>query len=107
MDSILDQEYADAKKQKDHHKFKDRQLKTDIINVMETESGRRLIYKILDDTKMFALTLYHADQSAMCYNIGKRDMGMKIFDLINAAAPELLNKMLKEESNYGRRKASK
>ena len=57
----------------------------DLKDIMETEGGRRFIYRLLDDC--------NADSADLCqdaYNLGRRSVGMKLLQDIRSL-PEGLN----------------
>jgi hypothetical protein len=74
-----------------------RQELDDIITVLGTISGRRLMWRLMEKCKTFSSIW---DPSAKIhYNAGKQDLGHFIMAEIIEANPKLFTKMMSEHSN--------
>ena len=77
---------------------KRRQELNDIRTVLSTISGRRLLWRMMEQCKTFSSVM---DNSAakVTYNAGKQDLGHFIMAEIVEADENLLFKMMKEQKN--------
>jgi hypothetical protein len=67
----------------------------DVQKVMKTPHGRRVMWRILEQSKMLATDLFAGDERTNV-NIGRRDMGVWLYNEIMLHAPEQFIKVLQE-----------
>lgn len=78
----------------------------DVKNVMGTASGRRLVWRILEQTRIFGAT-FNTDPMLMSHSEGQRNIGLFLFSDVMEACPEKYLTMVKgvqerEERRHGR-----
>ena len=71
----------------------------DVVTVMNTPSGRRFVYHLLDIGQAFGEVM--TGSSWTFFNLGKRDMALRIMDMTMKACPDKYSLML-EERNRGK-----
>ena len=67
----------------------------DIENIMNTESGRRFIWSLLEETKVFASS-FTGDNNSTNFNEGQRNAGLRVFSRVMAVCPDMWLVMAKE-----------
>lgn len=72
----------------------------DIRRVMSTPYGRRVIWRVLTECKVFG-TVLHPSGSMTYYNSGRQDLGHWLMGEIVEAGEELLFNVMKENYNKG------
>jgi len=84
---------------KQERKAKDirRQELNDIRTVLSNASGRRLLWRLLEECKTFA-AVFKDNPSYMSYLSGKQDLGHFLMSEITEADENLLLKMMKDNS---------
>lgn len=83
-------------------------LKSDVISVMSSRHGRRLIATMLNQVG-FMRSTYSPDPHTSYFNEGMRNVGFWLFSLIDAHCPEQFLTMMKEakqEEEYDRQSTS-
>ncbi|EPV6100127.1 hypothetical protein ACV8AU_001135 [Escherichia coli] len=70
----------------------------DIRQVMSTESGRRVIWSVLEQGKVFAAT-FSVDPCVTAFNEGQRNLALVLFSRVMTACPEQYLKMADEAKN--------
>ena len=71
----------------------------DLLSVLQTIQGRRVVWRILSKCKTFE-TIWHAS-AAIHYNAGQQDIGHWLLNEISASGPEPLMRLMKENYNKG------
>jgi hypothetical protein len=71
------------------------QEREDIQYVMKSPQGRRVMWRILEQSKMLATDLFAGDERTNV-NIGRRDMGVWLYTEIMQHAPEKFITILQE-----------
>ena len=71
------------------------QEQDDFKNVMNTQSGRAFVWRILDVLTGFNGTAFANNAGIYC-NVGKQDVGRSIYDEIMVLCPDLYMKMRNE-----------
>lgn len=69
----------------------------DIRQVMSTESGRRVVWAVLEQGKVFAAT-FAIDPCVTAFNEGKRNLALALFSRVMSVCPEQYLKMADEAS---------
>lgn len=72
----------------------------DISGIMKTESGRKVMARILQAAGTFSPT-YHQDPHRCAQLSARRDLGLWLVDELKEAAPAQYLTLLKEEMNNG------
>lgn len=74
----------------------------DIKAVLNTPHGKRLLWRIMDHSKLLGMDLFTGD-SRTYYNLGKRDEGLWLYQEIMNADPEaflsMMQQRMKDETN--------
>lgn len=76
------------------------ELRNDIYNTMSEESGRRLMYRILETCGVYR-TSFNTNALTMAFNEGQRNVGLLFQAQMISSCPEFFELMLKE--NQGER----
>ena len=80
-------------------KERDHEL-ADLQAVLNTDAGRRLLWRILDRSKLLAQDLFTGN-SYTYYNLGKRDDGLWLYYEIMEAAPQAFISMMQAQLTKG------
>ena len=67
----------------------------DVIAVMDTAFGRRYVWRLLEEARVFASS-YAGQSNQTFFREGQRNMGLYIFNEVLDASPELFLLMQKE-----------
>lgn len=70
----------------------------DLKRVLALPEGRRLIWRILSETKFFCST-FQQDPNFHAYIAGKRDIGVFLFAEISRLGPKVFEQMQNEHKN--------
>jgi len=70
----------------------------DIKWLMGNKRGRRVIWRILDQTGVFRLS-FNTNSMAMAFAEGNRNYGNRVLSLIHTQCPELYPTMVKEQQD--------
>lgn len=85
--------------QKRENRLRDRKL-SDMRHVLKSAEGRRLLFDILDEAKIFHPSYVHGDNGyATTYNTGRQDMGRYVQNWIMEAKPEAYLQMQNEHAS--------
>ncbi len=97
MTDIYDQEQDERRTEEAERKAAElkRRDDQDIENIMNTESGRRFIWALLEDTKVFASS-FAGDNNATNFNEGQRNAGLRVFSDVMRVCPDMWLVMAKE-----------
>ena len=77
------------------------QLKADIIALMETGAGRRIVWRLLEETHIYQ-TCYRDNPLQMARAEGRREIGLKLTEWVSSHAWENYQLMLTEAQNERR-----
>jgi len=74
----------------------------DLEAVMETPQGRRVLWRILDQSKLLASNMFTGDNTTF-YNLGQRETGLWLYKEIMTANPKqflsMMEAQIKDENN--------
>ncbi len=70
----------------------------DIKWLMKSKQGRRIIWRLLDQSGVFRLS-FNSNSMTMAFNEGQRNFGNRTLAMIHILCPELYSTMLKESQN--------
>jgi hypothetical protein len=84
------------KKRIKKHKLREAREKEDIIKVLDTSHGRRLLWRILDQSKLLAPDMFTGQNNFTNHNLGKRDLGLWLYNEIMGSEPKAFIKMMDE-----------
>ena len=70
--------------------------------LMGSESGRRIVWRILEESGVFRSS-FHPTAMQMAFNEGRRNYGAQVLALVHLHAPELYARMTKENANGSRK----
>jgi len=91
-----------AAKRKKQIKILEQQDAEDIRTVLSTAAGRRFIWRILDQSKMLAPDMFTGNSTTF-HNLGKRDLGLWLYNEIMGADPKgflaMMENQLKEQQD--------
>lgn len=97
MTDAWDDEQPTADQQKRQRELAERDAE-DIRQVMSTESGRRVIWSVLEQGKVFAAT-FSVDPCVTAFNEGQRNLALALFSRVMTVCPEQYLKMADEAKN--------
>jgi len=97
MTDAWDDEQPTAEQQKRQLELAERDAE-DIRKVMSTESGRRVIWSVLEQGKVFAAT-FSVDPCVTAFNEGQRNLALVLFSRVMTVCPEQYLKMADEAKN--------
>lgn len=69
----------------------------DIRFVMDSQQGRRVVWSLLEQGKVFA-SCFSVDQSVTAFNEGQRNLALALFQRVMQHCPEQYLKMAEEAS---------
>ncbi|MGP9420079.1 Bbp19 family protein [Ewingella sp. AOP9-I1-14] len=97
MTDFNDQEDQEQLSEEAHKKAVERLKRDDqdIENVMSTVSGRRFVWKQLQETRVFQST-FAGDNNTTNFNEGQRNAGLRVFSDIMRVCPDMWLVMAKE-----------
>ena len=86
------------KKRKKKHQIRTSSEREDIAEVLNLASGRRLLWRIMEETRMFAPDLFvsDSDSSTFC-NLGSRNIGIWLYNEITRSDPGAFIKMMDKQ----------
>ena len=76
------------------HKLREAREKEDLSKVLGTPAGRRVLWRILDQSKMLATDLFTGQTDFTNHNLGKRDLGLWLYNEIMGSEPKAFVKMM-------------
>ena len=91
---VLGQERASADNAEEERRQRDEEI-SDLCRVMSTKEGRRFMWRLLSDAGVFRLS-FNVDAMQMAFAEGNRNTGLKYFNDIMAACPQLYTLMIDE-----------
>ncbi len=97
FDDYSDEEKAEAKAALDlKNKLRKEREDDDLEQVMNTECGRRFIWKILSASGVFHSS-FSSDPYSTAFNEGARNKGLELFNNLLSVCPDLYLVMAKED----------
>jgi len=94
-----------VKRARQHDKLALERDRTDLQHVLETQQGRRFLWKLLSDCGVFRLSFQYGDAQSTAFNEGRRGVGLALMVAIQDLDPTLYHRMAKEahdlEQAYG------
>tara|TARA_Y100001951_G_C11127139_1_gene176132 strand:- start:8 stop:328 length:321 start_codon:yes stop_codon:yes gene_type:complete len=99
------QDYTDPKQHKKRKKKHDLQVsreKEDMSKMLNNPAGRRVLWRIMDQSKLLAPDMFTGNSTTF-YNLGKRDLGLWLYNQIMGSEPKafltMMNDQLQENNN--------
>ncbi|MGB0752444.1 MAG: hypothetical protein ACPGQI_10830 [Gammaproteobacteria bacterium] len=89
-----DDEKQVGRAQSRHRKRRQVEL-DDLKQVLNTPSGRRFITRLLDQTGLLASDMFTGNSTTF-YNLGKRDVGLWVYNEIMKAKPESMIEIMND-----------
>lgn len=86
------------KKMKDAAIREQQRTANDWVNIMNTESGRRVIIDLLNQTG-YMCSVFDKHNSEMCKKVGKSEIGFYMQSMLARHAPKALIDIMTNESN--------
>lgn len=97
MENVQDVDFLDAFEKeieaKDASDLQKAQEKSDLISVMDTPEGERVLRRILAETKPFGLSYTRGDTHETAYREGMRRVGLWLLAQMGDANAELCNRV--------------
>ena len=87
-----------VKKRKKSAALKAQQNKAVLVSILSTPEGRNWMWSILSDMAVFH-TILPDDALKMSYQLGSRNVGLKLLNEITSTAPQAYIQMLREQGN--------
>lgn len=88
-----------AKKQERQNREREQ---TDLQTILESEQGRRFIWKQLCDAGVFRLSFIPGDSHSTAFHEGRRNQGLALMLAVNQLDPMLYFRMAKEAQDVER-----
>ncbi|POP42145.1 hypothetical protein CHU32_21085 [Superficieibacter electus] len=95
MTDIWEEEKLTAQQERAIQEREERDAE-DIRYVMATERGRRVVWNLLEQGKVFAST-FAVEPHVTSFNEGQRNVSLALFSRVMAVCPELYLKMAEEQ----------
>ncbi|MDF3570906.1 hypothetical protein [Enterobacter cloacae] len=92
----FDEEELRIQNERKKHDLEQRE-KDDIKFVMDSEQGRRVVWRVLESGRVFA-AIPPMDALAMAFNEGQRNLALELFQLVITHCPDQYLKMAAEAS---------
>ncbi|MBD9985668.1 Bbp19 family protein [Citrobacter portucalensis] len=92
----LDEEELRIQNERKKHDLEQRE-KEDIKFVMDSEQGRRVVWRVLESGRVFA-AIPPMDALAMAFNEGQRNLALELFQRVMTHCPDQYLKMAAEAS---------
>lgn len=92
----IDEEEMRIQNERKKHDLEQRE-KDDIKFVMDSEQGRRVVWRVLESGRVFA-AIPPMDALAMAFNEGQRNLALELFQRVMAHCPDQYLKMAAEAS---------
>ncbi|EKG2955546.1 hypothetical protein O2Z38_003330 [Salmonella enterica] len=92
----IDEEELRIQNERKKHDLEQRE-KDDIKFVMDSEQGRRVVWRVLESGRVFA-AIPPMDALAMAFNEGQRNLALELFQRVMTHCPDQYLKMAAEAS---------
>lgn len=92
----FDEEELRIQNERKKHDLEQRE-KDDIKFVMDSEQGRRVVWRVLESGRVFA-AIPPMDALAMAFNEGQRNLALELFQRVMTHCPDQYLKMAEEAS---------
>ena len=89
----------DRAEQELRRKLSAEQWKSDFMWLMKDKRGRRIVWKILSDARVFHSSFVANAPDVMAFNEGQRNIGLMLMDDINRFCPDLYQKIIEESKD--------
>ena len=90
------------KKRTKKHKLVGQRENEDLSKMLNDPAGRRVLWRILDQSKLLAPDMFTGNSTTF-YNLGKRDLGLWLYNEIMGSEPKafmaMMDEQLKEKLN--------
>jgi hypothetical protein len=90
------------KKRTKKHKLVEQRENEDLSKMLNDPAGRRVLWRILDQSKLLAPDMFTGNSTTF-YNLGKRDLGLWLYNEIMGSEPKafmaMMDEQLKEKLN--------
>lgn len=90
------------KKRKKKYSLQAAQEKEDMSAMLNSPSGRRVLWRVMDQSKLLAPDMFTGNSTTF-YNLGKRDLGLWLYNEIMGSEPKafltMMNDQLQESNN--------
>ena len=93
------EDFTDPKQHKKRtkaYKLREAAENEDLSAVLNTPAGRRVLWRIMDQSKLLAPDMFTGNSTTF-YNLGKRDLGLWLYNEIMGSEPKAFVKMMDEQ----------
>ena len=84
------------KKRTKKHKLVEQRENEDLSKMLNDPAGRRVLWRILDQSKLLAPDMFTGQNDFTNHNLGKRDLGLWLYNEIMGSEPKAFIKMMDE-----------
>jgi hypothetical protein len=98
-------DFTDPRQQKKRnkaHKLREAKSREDLSKTLNHPAGRRVLWRILNESKLLAPDMFTGNSTTF-YNLGKRDLGLWLYNEIMGSEPKafmtMMDDQLKENLN--------
>jgi predicted hydrocarbon binding protein len=84
------------KKRTKVHKLREAREREDLSKMLNDPAGRRVLWRILDQSKLLASDMFTGNSTTF-YNLGKRDLGLWLYNEIMGSEPKAFMKMMEDQ----------
>lgn len=99
------EDFTDPKQQrkrKKKHQLQEAREKEDMSAMLNDPHGRRVLWRIMEQSKLLAPDMFTGNSTTF-YNLGKRDLGLWLYNEIMGSEPKafltMMNDQLQESNN--------
>ncbi len=99
------EDFTDPRQQrrrKKKHQLQSAREKEDIGAMLNSPQGRRVLWRIMEQSKLLAPDMFTGNSTTF-YNLGKRDLGLWLYNEIMGSEPKafltMMNDQLQESNN--------
>jgi hypothetical protein len=93
------EDFTDPKQHKKRtkaYKLREAREKEDLSKMLNDPAGRRVLWRILDQSKLLAPDMFTGNSTTF-YNLGKRDLGLWLYNEIMGSEPKAFMTMMDEQ----------
>jgi|TARA_R100001530_G_scaffold37085_2_gene28804 hypothetical protein len=84
------------KKRSKAFKLRETKEKEDLSKMLKDPSGRRVLWRIMEQSKLLAPDMFTGNSTTF-YNLGKRDLGLWLYNEIMGSEPQAFMKIMDEQ----------